>query len=144
MDQNQLYDALEYCLQALEQGEEIDSALTEYPGLAKTLRPLLENSILARAHAVLTVPDQAFFRGQIKLSKQLEKIQSDEPRQKTTLPFPSIIHSFKHTWNGILLSFFINRNMHRVLEISVKKNFLQCCKNDKKSKEDNHVSTHRS
>ena len=75
MDQNQLYDTLEFCLQALEQGKEIDSALTEYPGLAKTLRPLLETSILARAHAVLTVPDQAFLRGQIKLSKQLEKIQ---------------------------------------------------------------------
>ena len=38
---NKLYDALENCLQNLEQGQDLDSVLARYPDLVKQLRPML-------------------------------------------------------------------------------------------------------
>ena len=39
---NKLYDTLEICLQALENGDSLDSILTRYPDLESELRPILE------------------------------------------------------------------------------------------------------
>ena len=46
---NKLFDALETCLQALEKGETLDTALSRYPALKADLRPLLEASLHARS-----------------------------------------------------------------------------------------------
>ena len=43
---NNLYDALEICLQELEQGADIETALIRYPDLADELRPILELSLI--------------------------------------------------------------------------------------------------
>lgn len=41
---NNLYEALEVCLEAIEQGADIDTVLSRYPDLADELRPILEAS----------------------------------------------------------------------------------------------------
>jgi hypothetical protein len=41
---NQLYEALEYCLHAIEDGASPEAVLGRYPELAKELRPLIERS----------------------------------------------------------------------------------------------------
>jgi hypothetical protein len=49
---NNLYDALEICLQELEQGADIETALIRYPDLADELRPILEAAVGAQKMAV--------------------------------------------------------------------------------------------
>ncbi len=50
---NNLYEALEICLQDIEQGADIDTVLFRYPELADQLRPILEASAKAKS---ITVP----------------------------------------------------------------------------------------
>ncbi len=50
---NDLYEALEICLQDIEQGADVDSVLSRYPDLADELRPILET---ARDASSLAVP----------------------------------------------------------------------------------------
>ena len=42
-----LFDALEDCLQSLERGQSLDSAIKLYPDLESDLRPILEVSLQA-------------------------------------------------------------------------------------------------
>src|SRR5512146_668904 len=49
---NDLYEALEICLQDIEQGADIDTVLVRYPDLADELRPILEASRNASELAV--------------------------------------------------------------------------------------------
>lgn len=49
---NDLYEALEMCLQDIEQGADIDTVLFRYPDLADELRPILEASRNASSLAV--------------------------------------------------------------------------------------------
>lgn len=51
---NKLYDALELCLQEIENGAAIETALQNYPDLADELRPILEASLGA---AKLSAPE---------------------------------------------------------------------------------------
>lgn len=45
---NNLYDALEICLQEIENGADVEAALLRYPDLADELRPILETSAQAK------------------------------------------------------------------------------------------------
>ena len=49
-----LYEALEICLQEMEQGADLETVLFRYPEHADELRPILETSILATG---LAAPD---------------------------------------------------------------------------------------
>lgn len=62
-----LYDALEGCLQALEQGQTLDSALARYPERAAELRPLLEVSLQARTLGGRPIPSEIQRRGRARL-----------------------------------------------------------------------------
>ena len=42
---NELYDVLEYCLQEIEKGTDIETVLSRYPQYADELRPILETSL---------------------------------------------------------------------------------------------------
>lgn len=44
-----IYDALEACLQEIEKGADVESALLRYPDLADELRPVLQAAVSARA-----------------------------------------------------------------------------------------------
>lgn len=49
---NKLYEALEVCLNEIEQGADVDTVLFRYPDLAEELRPILEASVQTRKMAV--------------------------------------------------------------------------------------------
>ncbi|HKJ39277.1 MAG TPA: DUF5667 domain-containing protein, partial [Anaerolineales bacterium] len=49
---NKLYEALEVCLNEIEQGADVDTVLFRYPDLAEELRPILEASAQTRKMAV--------------------------------------------------------------------------------------------
>ena len=51
-----LPDALENCLQRMEQGETLDSVLVQYSGMAGELRPLLEAAVQARSISQESLP----------------------------------------------------------------------------------------
>jgi uncharacterized membrane protein YgcG len=84
---DRLYDALEICLQKLEQGQAIDSALKLYPDLESELRPILEASLQARTLADAAVPSAAQQRGRVRLIKraaELRKAKRTSPRRMTS------------------------------------------------------------
>ena len=51
-----LFDALEFCLQEMERGAEIESVLARFPEYAEELRPILKTAAKAQKMAVIT-PD---------------------------------------------------------------------------------------
>ena len=80
-----LFDALEICLQALENGETVDSALKRFPALADDLRPLLETSLQARTLAGAAIPGDAQRRGRARLLQQAAEMREAKraPRRRT-------------------------------------------------------------
>ena len=42
---NNLYDALEICLQEIEKGSDLEAAIQRFPALADELRPILQTSL---------------------------------------------------------------------------------------------------
>lgn len=64
---NDLSDALENCLQDIEEGKNLDTILAWYPELESELRPLLEISLRARSLRKFAVPDDIKHRGRVRL-----------------------------------------------------------------------------
>lgn len=71
-----LSDALEVCLQALEQGATLDDCLARYPALATELRPLLQSAQAARTLGLSTVPPNAVTRGRARVLAQAARLRS--------------------------------------------------------------------
>ena len=63
---NNLYEALEVCLEFLDRGMDIETTLSRYPEMADELRPLLQASIVAREKAVSTPPAEVMRRNRAK------------------------------------------------------------------------------
>jgi hypothetical protein len=81
---NNFYEALEYCLQALEDGADLNAVLARYPDLAEELRPILEASIAARNMAVDGPSTEAMRRGRAKLLRraaELREMRAPAPRR---------------------------------------------------------------
>jgi len=66
MTTESLYDALEICLQALEQGADVEACLARFPAQAEELRPILETALQARSVAVAEIPAAALRRGKAR------------------------------------------------------------------------------
>jgi len=81
---NKLHDALEYCLQNLEQGQDLDSVLKRYPDLAKQLRPVLEASLRARTSGDISVPGDVQRRGRARLLQRTAEMREAKraPRRR--------------------------------------------------------------
>ena len=84
MTADRLYDALEFCLQALDQGEDLEACLARFPALADELRPILETAIQARGHAaqVHDIPPDAMRRGRARVLQHAAEL-----RERDHLPF---------------------------------------------------------
>ena len=124
MDKRRLYDALESCLESLERGTDVDTALANYPRLTKRLHPLLKTSLRARTLAVVAVPELALSHGRMRLAQR-------RLSWRTSTPLPTVIPSIKHTWNSIRLPLFINKQMRHK-------------KKDKTPEKNDHIPTHQS
>ena len=66
MNEN-IYETLEECLQAIETGADIESVLQRYPNMAEELRPILVASFQARSLAPVSVPEDAIRRGRARV-----------------------------------------------------------------------------
>lgn len=74
MNEN-LYDDLEVCLQALETGADIESVLKRYPHMADELRPILEISLQAKSLATASVPEDAMQRGRARVLQHAARMR---------------------------------------------------------------------
>jgi hypothetical protein len=78
---NNIFDALEVCLQELENGAELESVLGRYPDLADELRPILKTSIMARNAAVPEPSPESHRRGRTRVLQN-----AAEMREAAVLP----------------------------------------------------------
>jgi uncharacterized membrane protein YgcG len=81
---NNLYEALEICLQELEQGADIETVLSPYPDLADELRPILETSANARKMAISAPSAQVVQRNRAKVlqhAAQLREAKANSSRR---------------------------------------------------------------
>ncbi len=87
---NKLYEALEVCLNEIEQGADVDTVLFRYPELAGELRPILDASVKAKGMAVSAPSNDVVKRNRVKLlqhaSQMREQIRVPNPRRSWTVP----------------------------------------------------------
>ncbi len=82
-----LYDALENCIEAMERGASIETALKRYPKLASELRPLLAASVMAKNSSRIHVPLDVRRRGRSKLQQRLDEMETAQPvRSRRMIP----------------------------------------------------------
>jgi len=87
MTNTYLYDALEICLQALEQGSDLETCLQRFPELTAELRPLLETALLARSAAEVEIPVAVLRRGKARVLQAAAEMreQAIAPRRRPLL-----------------------------------------------------------
>ncbi len=74
----ELYDALDVCLQALEQGKDLESVLRDYPEFSRDLRPILETSLKARSLGDITVPADVHRRSRSRLLQRARELRLEQ------------------------------------------------------------------
>jgi hypothetical protein len=83
---NKLYDALEICLQEIENGAALEHVLARFPDLAHELRPILKASLKARAlGAAASAPSpEVIRRGRAKLLQRASEMREAKvaPRRR--------------------------------------------------------------
>ena len=83
---NNIYDVLEKCVQELENGVDLETALARYPDYAGELRPILKASIMARARSAASpVPSSNVVRrGRAKFLQQAAQMREAKttPRKR--------------------------------------------------------------
>ena len=85
---NDLYNALENCLQGLDEGQKMDAVLAHYPKDEQELRQLLEVSLLARNSGQFVISEASKHRGRVRLlqrANELRKVNSASHRRM--IPF---------------------------------------------------------
>jgi hypothetical protein len=86
MTSDTLFDALEICLQALDQGADVESCLSRYPALADELRPILIAAVQARAASVTEVPAEVARRGRARVLQAAAEMR-EQQNAAPVLPF---------------------------------------------------------
>jgi hypothetical protein len=84
MTDKNLFDALEICLQSLDQGGDVESCLARFPKLADELRPILTAAVQARSISVIEVPPEALRRGKARV------LQAAAEMREQASPAPAI------------------------------------------------------
>ncbi|HLO29125.1 MAG TPA: DUF5667 domain-containing protein [Anaerolineales bacterium] len=77
---NNLHEALEICLQDIEQGADIETVLFRYPDLADQLRPILEASMNARRMAVPGPSAEVVRRNRARVLQQAAQMREAKLR----------------------------------------------------------------
>jgi len=76
------FDALEICLQAIDQGADVESCLARFPTMAEHLRPILMAATQARSISVTDVPVQALHRGKARVLQAAAEMRAQGNPQK--------------------------------------------------------------
>ena len=87
---NNLYEALEICLQDLEQGADIESVLLRYPDLAEELRPILEASAGAKRMAVPAPSVDVVRRNRARLLQHAAQMREAKAKPARRIWFASL------------------------------------------------------
>ena len=80
---NDLYEALEICLEQLEQGADINSVLFRYPEFAEELRPILEASVSARNLEVPLPSAEAELRNRARILQRAAEMRKTRVKPST-------------------------------------------------------------
>jgi hypothetical protein len=87
---NNLYEALETCLQELEQGADLETVLFRYPDLADELRPILEGSIHARSMSIVAPSTDVVRRGRAKVLRHAAQMREAKTKTSPRIWFASL------------------------------------------------------
>src|SRR6185503_3542424 len=87
---NNLYEALEICLQELEQGADLETVLFRYPDLADELRPILEGSIHARSMAIMAPSLEIVRRNRSKVLQHAAQLRESKVKSSQRIWFASL------------------------------------------------------
>ncbi len=142
-----LLNALETCLQALEQGETLDSVLARFPALAADLRPILDASLHARTLSGPPPSDAVQRRGRARLLQRAAEMREAKRAPKRTWLYNfrplavtlmlvifflsgtglvrassgalpgDNLYGVKRTWEGVRLLLTLNAEVRETLEL---------------------------
>ena len=84
---NNLYEALENCLQDIEQGADLESVLFRYPELADEIRPILEASAAARSMVVPPPSAEVLRRNRARVLQRAAQLREGKVRSSQRLWF---------------------------------------------------------
>ena len=87
---NNLYEALEICLQDIEQGADLETVLFRYPDLADELRPILEAAAGARNMAVPSPSMDVVRRSRAKVLQHAVQMREAKVRPARQIWFASL------------------------------------------------------
>ena len=87
---NNLYEALEICLQDIEQGSDLETVLFRYPDLADELRPILEASAGAKSMAAHAPAPEVVSRNRAKVLQHAAQLRDGRARSSQRLWFASL------------------------------------------------------
>ena len=87
---NNLYEALEICLQDIEKGADLESVLFRYPDLADELRPILEASAGAKNMAVPAPSPDVVRRNRAKLLQHAAQMREANVKSSRRVWFASM------------------------------------------------------
>jgi uncharacterized membrane protein YgcG len=77
---NNLYEALEVCLQEIEQGVDIETVLFRYPDLTDELRPILETAVNARNMSIPAPSPEVVRRNRAKVLQRAAEMREGKAR----------------------------------------------------------------
>ncbi len=93
---NNIFDALEICLQELENGTDMEAVLARFPDLAGELRPILKASEKARSLSAAEPSEDAIRRGRARLMQRAAEMRESRvaPRKRVIPAFQRLALSF--------------------------------------------------
>lgn len=93
---NNLFDALEICLQEVESGKDIESVLSHYPDLADELRPILKTALKARKMSAPEPALEVVQRGRARVLQHAAELREmrSAPRRRGISVFQRLALSF--------------------------------------------------
>jgi hypothetical protein len=87
---NNLYEALEICLQDIEKGADVESVLFRYPDLAEELRPILEASVGAKSMAVSAPSPDVMRRNRARVLQHGAQMREGKVKSSRRIWFASL------------------------------------------------------
>lgn len=89
----QLYEALDACLQAMDEGATLEKCLGMYPELVDELRPTLEAAYAARSLAEIDVPVEAMNRSRTRLLGKAAALRNGKQPKRAWAGIPRLAFS---------------------------------------------------
>jgi hypothetical protein len=93
---NNIFDALEICLQELEKGADVETVLARFPDLAGELRPILKTSLKARSMSAAPPAEDVIRRGRARVLQHAAEVRESKapPRRRVLPAFQRLALSF--------------------------------------------------